>query len=210
VKEVRVGAVVPGRRACVALAFAVALFAGLARDARGEEPEPPPGPWLQVLEVGAGVGSFSSPFGDSDFQYARFSVSKADRQTWRIEGSRASRFSDAGYGVGASFTRFFPGGINFSLGGSTGTGDLIYPDHQIDASLGKAFREKRNLVGSIFYSHSQSKQENSYDRFGLGLVWYKDDHWILSASARTDFGDPGDTTSTSGAVGATYGIYRER
>jgi YaiO family outer membrane protein len=167
-------------------------------------------PWTRVFEVGAAHGSYSEPYGDADFEFARLSFAHPSTQVFRIEVSRAARFEDDGFGAGDSYTRFLPAGIELTLGASGGTGDVLYPDHQIDASIGKSFLPDRKLVASILYTRSQSKQENRFDRVGLALEYRPDDHWALYASARNEYGDPGNTTSRGGSVDVVYGVYRKR
>lgn len=167
-------------------------------------------PLTRIIEVGGDYGRYSDDLGSGNSQFVRFSISKPDVYTWRFITGRAYRFQDEGYDIGASYTRYLPDGINLSLGFSAGTGEVISPEYRVDISIGMAFLKKDNLLASVGYTRTQSKAENRSDGLGLGLTYYVDDHWILGASGRYDIGQPGETVSTSGGLGITYGVYRKR
>ncbi|KPL17958.1 MAG: hypothetical protein AMJ92_10185 [candidate division Zixibacteria bacterium SM23_81] len=174
------------------------------------EDQTPEVPLTRVIEVGGDYGHYSDDLGSTNSQFLRFSIAKPDVYTWRFVTGRAYRFKDEAFDIGVSYTRYLPDGISLSLGISTGTGEVISPEYRVDASIGMAFLEKDNLLASVGYTRSQSKAENRSDGVGLGLTYYMDDHWILSASGRYDIGQPGETVSTSGGLGITYGVYRKR
>ena len=196
--------------------FLIASFllvaAGVFESSCGQEKEDqtPENPLTRVIEVGGDYGRYSDDMGSANSQFLRFSITKPDVYTWRFVTGRAYRFKDEGYDIGASYTRYLPDGVSLSLGFSTGTGEVISPDYRVDASIGMAFLKKDNLLASVGYTRTQSKAENRSDGFGLGLTYHVDDHWILGASGRYDIGQPGETVSTSGGLGITYGVYRKR
>ncbi len=170
----------------------------------------PKDPLTRVVEVGGEYGHYWDDLGNANSQFLRFSMAKPNVYAWRFETGRVYRFEDEGYNVGASYTRHLPDAVSLSLGISTGTGDVVSPEYRVDVSIGRAFLKEDNLLASIGYTRTQSKVENRSDGFGLGLTHYVDDHWILGASGRYDIGQPGETISTSGGLGVTYGVYRKR
>jgi YaiO family outer membrane protein len=183
------------------LAIVAALLLGFGT-ARADE-------WTKVFEVGAAYGTYSDGYGNSDFEFARFVLSKPNFNIIRVEVTHAGRFGDSGFGYGAWYTQFLPGGWQVMGGGWAGTGDFIYPEHQWDFSVGKSMLEKRNLFVSVFYSDNQSKQINSFTRLGVYAEYRPDDHWILSANVRNEHGQPGSTDAPAGGVDAIWGEYRK-
>jgi YaiO family outer membrane protein len=166
-------------------------------------------PLEKVVEVGGEYGSYSNGYGDANSQFLRFSLTRPSTYTWRVETGRVKRFNDTGFGYGLSYTRYFKDGLSFLIGVSSGTGEFIFPDYRIDLAVGRAFLAQDNLIATLGYTHIRSKSENRSNGVGLELTWYVNDHWILGAFGRQEYGHPGSTTSTSGGMGITYLIYKK-
>ena len=166
--------------------------------------------WSKVFEVGAALGAYNNDYGNSDFEFARFVVAKANFNVIRVELSRASRFDDQGFGYGAWYSQYLPRGWMVMVGASAGTGDFIYPEHEYDAAVTKSMLERKNLFLTVFYARNHSKLANSFDRLGVNVEYRPGEHWILSANLRNERGHPGGADSPGGGIDAIWGTYRKR
>jgi YaiO family outer membrane protein len=189
----------PGRGAAVLAGLSAALLAvALGVPAAADTP-----PLVRSVEAGGSWGHYSNGYGDADGEFARFGLWREDRWAWKFETGRSARFGDQSLDGGLSYARWF-GRTSATLGLSSGTGDYIANRYRFDASVS---RPLVGVIGTLGYTRIQSKGENRSDGLGVSLVRYLP-HWIVSAQGRCDWGQPGDTRSTSGGVGLSYVIWR--
>ncbi len=155
------------------------------------------------IEIGGAWGHYTEGYGDSDGEFLRAGLGRAERWAWRAEAGRSARFGDESLDGGLSYAHWF-GKTSVTLGASSGTGDFIANRYRLDAAVS---RPLAGVVTTLGYTRIQSKGENRSDGVGLGLVRYTP-HWVYSAQARLDIGQPGATQSASGGVGLSYVVWR--
>jgi YaiO family outer membrane protein len=190
--------------AATAGAAVLALIAGGASTARATDVA-----WTRLLELGASYGHYTAGLGTSDAEFASFTLARAFVDGWRVDVGRAARFGDEGVGAGLSYTRFLRRDTSASLGFSTGTGEVIFPDWRFDAGIMHGMLRADRLTLNAGYTHVQSKAENRSDGFGVGLRYGLGGPWSLAASGRIDLGYPGRTTSRSAGAGLLYNQHRK-
>ena len=173
----------------------------------------------QVVEFGPGLGRYEfdgGPFNDHfdggadgetqwfDSQFVRYSRTRPWLDSWRAEVGRQHRFGESSLDAGLSYTRFVRR-TSFTAGISTGTGDVLAPDYRLDLGV---MHPVHGFLVSLGYTRLVSKAENSSHGWSLGLTrWFG--HLIFSAGHRIDFGQPGDTESSSTSFGVTYYVWRK-
>jgi YaiO family outer membrane protein len=160
-----------------------------------------------VLEVGVGLGRYdfvgSGENSNFDSQFARYTRSRPWRDAWRFEIGRQHRFEESSLDGGLSYTRYVRR-TSFTAGLSSGTGHVLGPEYRLDLSVSRPFSD---VIVALGYTRLVSKEANSSDGWGLSLTrWFG--HWILSAGHRIDFGQPGDTESSSTSLGLTWYVWR--
>lgn len=183
----------PAAGLAAALLLALAPAAGSAADLP---------PLKRSVEIGGSWGRYTEGYGDADGQVARFGIGREDRWAWRAEAGRSARFGDRSLDGGLSYAHWF-GKTSVTLGASSGTGDFIAHRYRVDAAVAHPIA---GVVTTLGYTRIQSKGENRSDGVGLSLVRYTA-HWIYSAQGRVDWGQPGDTRSSSGGVGLSYVVW---
>ncbi|NIM18916.1 MAG: YaiO family outer membrane beta-barrel protein [Candidatus Latescibacteria bacterium] len=166
-------------------------------------------PLAKVVEFGANYAQWSGDYGNSNAQFARFTIARPYSYMWRFDAGRVEMFDDVSFNMGLSYTRYLPDTYSLMIGFSTGTGDIIGDQYRVNLALGRAFLERDNLLGTLGYVRAQSKGENGYDGIEAELQYYANDNWIFGAFGRYHLGFPGRTTSLSGGVGVTYQVYRK-
>jgi YaiO family outer membrane protein len=164
---------------------------------------------VKYLEAGAGYAHFTDGVGDGNDQTVAFILSKEATWQLRLDAGRAARWGDEGLGFGAMFTAYH-NTWSFGVGAATGTGEYIFPEYVVSATIGKGFLAEGNLLASLTYAHDQSKGENYFDRIGGALTWYANNHWIYGGYFNYDMGQPGSTVTMSGGLGATWFTWQER
>lgn len=164
--------------------------------------------WELGAEVGGSFGRYSDDLGDADAQFARLRAGRPWKEQWQFEVGRAARFNDQGIGLGMAYRRHLRRDTRWSVGASTGTGDVLFPRWRVDLGLDHGLLAQDRLIVAMGYMHAQSKAENSVDGFSTGLTLYGPRGWIASAFGRIDIGHPGQTTSRSGGFGLMWNQWR--
>lgn len=195
---------------CVCL-MALAPGPAHAQSTPGGQPMPPQPPRPatvaidQAIEVGAGFGVFDSDLGQSNDQFFRYRISRYDDFSLGLDVGREHRFEDTAIRGGVSFSKSIPGGPAFSIGWSTGSGDVLAPRYRVDVGITQPVAD---VLVSVGYTRLQSKAENASDGYTIGVLRYFD-RWIVGGNARVDVGFPGRTLSSSVGGGVTWYRYKE-
>jgi YaiO family outer membrane protein len=162
------------------------------------------------VEGGLDFSYFTNDYGLGNNEWMAFILSRPADFSLRLDAGRSERFNDVGIGGGALFTKFFPHGWNAAFGASGGHSRYILPKYRLDASVGKAFLPEGNLQISLGYAHVQFNSPNYFDRISPAVSWWANDHWIFGGYFNYDIGQPGDTATKYGGVGATWFTWEER
>ena len=165
-------------------------------------------PTEQMVEFGLGLGRYDYDGSDEtsgyDSQFVRYSRSRRWIDTWRVSIGHQNRLGDSSLDGGLSYTRFL-GQTSLLAGISSGTGDVLANRYRLDLGV---TRPIAGTVASLGYTHLESKDVNSSDGWNLGLTrWFS--RVIVSAGFRQDFGQPGDTRSSSTSLGVTWYKWRQ-
>lgn len=165
-------------------------------------------PVEHVLEFGLGLGRYDFRGSDAtsgfDSQYARYSRSRPRLDTWRLTVGRQHRLGDSSLDGGLSYTRFL-GATGLTAGISSGTGDVLAHRYRLDLGI---VQPVAGLLASLGYTRLESKAENSSHGWSLGLTrWFS--HLIVSAGHRLEFGQPGDTESSTTSLGLMWYTWRK-
>lgn len=196
---------------CALLAAGLlAALVGTTRAAEEEKNAETQAPIVRYVEAGGEFTHFTNDYGNGNSQFMAYSISRENNYLLRFDWGRAARFGDQGLGFGASFTDYLADGWFVGCGVSTGSGEAIFPRYRLDASIGRGFLREDNLQITAAYIRQQSKGENYFDRYAAALTWYAGAHWILGAHFNYDVGQPGDTITRSGGVGAMVGTWQVR
>jgi len=199
------------RRSAVVISLIVASFMLVpSKGTAAADDEGTSAPAIRYLEAGASYTHFTDDLEDGNTQFLSLLFSQDWSYQLRFDAERSARWSDAGFGVGASFTKYFGGSWSVGVGAGTGSGKYILPDYRFNASVGKAFLQKRNLLASIGYVHEQSKGPNYYDRIAPSLSWWAGDHWVFGGHFNYDIGQPGNTSTRSGGLEVTWFNWQKR
>jgi YaiO family outer membrane protein len=188
----------------------VVFFAGKVSAEEKESIAETRPPIVRYLELGGEYTHFTNDYGDGNSQFMAYSLSRENDFLLRFDLGRAARFGEQGMGCGASLTAYLPDGHFLGFGGSTGTGKAVFPKYRLDAFFGRGFLAEDNLQLTLGFIHEESKDVNKFDRYACALTWYAGPHWILGAHFNYDVGQPGDTITKSGGVGAMVGTWEER
>jgi YaiO family outer membrane protein len=191
--------------------LAIAVGWGVMPAAAQETGEGDAGPPVVLgLRVGAGYTHYTKTHPDGNAQFARLTLSAEGAYSLWFDGGRVEHYGEEAWGYGLAFRYQLPHGWWLGAGAGTGTGQVIFPEYRVDATLGHAFLRDDNLHVSASYTHEQSKVENSYDRIALGARWWTGPHWIVGGHFNYDIGQPGDTITKSGGLGVTWYTWLER
>jgi YaiO family outer membrane protein len=174
------------------------------------EPEEPGVPLTKYVEVGIGYSYFTNDVGEGNDQFAAFILAREQSWQLRLDGGRAERWGDSGYGIGAMFTKYLASRWSVAAGANTGSGEFIFPEYRVSAMVGVALLKERNLQVTLGYVHDQSKGENYFDRIAASATWYSGSHWIYGGYFNYDIGEPGTTITASGGLGATWFNWQKR
>lgn len=166
-------------------------------------------PYRWSASAGAEVGRYTQGLGDSDSQSLALTHERAWLDRWRLDLGRAARFGDEGFGLGVGYFRHLRRDTIVSLGLSSGTGDVIFPEWRFDAGLRRTGLDDGRLLVDLGYTHTQSKAENSSDGASAGLMWYVKDPWALGLDGRIEIGHPGSAVAHNLGASAHFGLYRE-
>jgi YaiO family outer membrane protein len=191
-------------RSCRLLALTVIAAVALNGAAYAQE-----APITKYVEGGVDVGYYTN-YGWGNAEWAAFILSRSGDFNLRFDLGRSERFYDVGIGGGAILTKYFSNRWQASLGASGGTGKFILPKYRIDLGVGRAFLPDGNLIISVGYTHNQFKAPNYFDRISPSFSWWANDHWIFGGYFNYDIGQPGDTKTLYGGLGATWYTWQER
>lgn len=158
--------------------------------------------------AGAEIGRYSEDLGDADAQFVSITHDRMWIDRWRVEVGRAARFGDEGLGLGVGYTRHLRRETTWSVGLSTGTGDVIFPEWRLDAGLRQTGLHEGRLLLDLGYTHVQSKAENSSDGVGAGALWNVRGPWSVGLDGRVDFGHPGSAVGRNVGASVNFGLYR--
>ncbi len=158
--------------------------------------------WQPSWEVAYGYTDYSGTDDDGNSISGILRVAHGERELWTLDVSRQERFGDSGLGIGLGWRRELPAAWHVSAGLSTGTGEAILPSIRTDLGVGYTVQDVGVIIDAG-YTHSESKEDASYDGFHLGAAWWAGNHLILSAAGHIDIGQPGSTTSRRVDLGAT-------
>ena len=162
----------------------------------------------QVIEFGLGLGRYDFRGSDAtssfDSQYVRYARSRPRLDTWRLTVGRQHRLGDSSLDGGLSYTRYL-GETSLMAGISSGTGDVLAHRYRLDLGITQPVA---GMLASLGYTRIESKAENSSHGWSLGLTrWFS--HVIVSAGHRLEFGQPGDTESSTTSLGLTFYTWRK-
>jgi hypothetical protein len=129
-------------------------------------------PTVFYFEGGVDFSHFTDGYGDGNGQWLVFILSQPANYSLRFDLSRVDRWGDEGVGDGILAQKFIDR-LTLGAGASGGSGDFIYPEYRVDASVGYGFLAEGNLQIILGYLHEQSKAENSYDRMAVWFTWQK-------------------------------------
>lgn len=186
--------------------FAVAVLASPA--AVWAQGPPPPGPagWVQAE---AFYHNVTNDFGDWRGVALRL-VAPAGRSTiWYVDGQVQKAFKDRGvYGVLANRRQL--GADWFTLVGvGGGTGDFVLPDLRTDATVGKAWLPRRNLVTMVSTTYINAKE--GFEDFAVsGSVALYLPGAVLEGGGRSNWSWPGSVQSSRAFGAITLGRERRR
>jgi YaiO family outer membrane protein len=166
-------------------------------------------PNTYYIEGGLDLAHFSDNYGNGNGQWLVFILSQPANYNLRFDLSRAQRWGDRGVGGGLSFSKYLDR-LTLAAGASGGSGDFIYPEYRLEASVGYGLLPQGNLLVMLGYLHDQSKVDNYFDRVALSANWYMDSHWIFGGFFNYDIGQPGDTVTMSLGLGATWFTWKKR
>jgi len=187
----------------VAVAAVLAVAAACTPAAAQEAPT------NYYVEGGLDFSHFTHDNGNGNGQWLVLILSQPAKHTLRFDLSRAERWDDEGVGGGLLLNKYV-GRLTLGAGASGGSGNFIYPEYRVDASVGYGFLAKGNLKIVLGYLHEQSKAENSYSRMAISANYYMNSHWIFGGFFNYDVGQPGDTVTKSMGLGATWFTWQKR
>ncbi len=195
--RMRYGEFTVQRVTMVVIALGIAVVASPVRADRGYS-----------LELGAGYAGFTEGLGDGNDQFLAWSMMRPGLDRLRLDLGHSARFGDEGVGVGLLYEREVAPRLGLSLGLSSGSGEVIFPDLRVDLGLRKDAVLGTPLILRIGFTHFDYKSANTSDGGELGLFWPMTDRWAVSASERIEIGQPGSTLSKTTNLGLRWGRWR--
>jgi YaiO family outer membrane protein len=177
--------------------IALVAFASVARAERD-----------QSIEVGAGLSEYTENLGGGNDQFVAWSTMRRSVDRLRLDVGHSERFEDDGIGLGLLYEREIARRLGLSLGVSTGTGDVIFPDLRLDIGVRRDDFLGTAAILRLGFTHFDYKSANTSDGGELGIFWPLNHRWGVSVSERIDIGQPGDTFSNSTNLGVRWGKWR--
>jgi len=194
----------------VAAVVLLALCLGVAPAAEGQTireieerlPQviPEDGPVLErTLTAGLGWGKYHGDPNPNNGQFVSVTFNRPGKHSYAVDVGRQQRFTQTGYGIGANYTHILDAATSVTVGGNTGTSDLL-PYYRLGVT------GTRSLAGNVVsagLSYEKSKVGIKSTGIHAGISrWLA--HWILNAGGSVYFGNPGNTTSPSLNLSATW------
>lgn len=196
--------------AAVAAVVLLALCLGVAPAAEGQTVQeieerlpqviPEEGPVLErTASAGFGAGKYTGDTNPNNGQFVKVTFNLPGKHSYAVDVGRQQRFGQTGYGIGGNYTKVLDAATSLTVGGNTGTSDLL-PYYRLGVT---GIRSLAGNVVSAGLSYEKSKVGIKSTGLHAGISrWLA--HWILAAGGSVYFGSPGDTTSPSLSLSATW------
>ncbi len=156
------------------------------------------------IEVGGFYQGVTGGFGDWNGAYAR-AVLTGSRNVWYLETKAQEAFHDRGVYGSLANVHTFSDRVYTQLGIGAGTGEFVFPDLRLDASLSLKLGSARSLIltgGGTLVDAKSGFEDRAL--FG-SLTWYASGSVLLEGGARVNWSDPGWVPSARGTGALSIG-----
>lgn len=161
------------------------------------------------MEAGGIHYGLSAPLADTRGGYLRATRTRGP-STLRAAVTHLDRFDDTGTQFGVGYDREIGPDYLARIDAATSGGGFFWPRLRVDASAGRRWLARRNLVTWVGVGYYDAKDAHEDVSVSFDAAYYFGTPWIAMGGLRVNDSQPGGVVSTSGYMALTHGRDRGR